>query len=166
MDNDEYLKSLIGEFSDHFFNAATPAHSPEYSVKEMVILAFVFLAAAVILVIWGLVSKRNGSWNGTWASESLLYCFAFIAFGLFVFTGLGAIYQYNHYDEIVAKVQKEHAEYEAQVKAFEEQRERTVQKQKQYTVYLDGVEVEYNTVHLADYKVFVDDSQQAIYLTH
>lgn len=165
MDNDAYLRYLFGEFSDYYFNA-NPAHLPEYSVKEMVITAIVCLVIAIFFVVWGITSREKGSWNGTWASHSLLYGFAFIAFGIFVVAGLGAINQYVHYDEIVAKVQKEHAEYEAGVKAFEEERERTVQRQKQYTVYLDGVEIEYNKVHLADYKVYVDDNQQAIYLTH
>lgn len=161
MDNDEYLRSLIGEFSDHYFNA-NPAHLPEYSVKEMVITALICLVIAIVFVVWGFSSRQSKSL----VSESFFYALSFLAFGLFVFIGLGAINQYVHYDEIVAKVQKEHAEYEAGVKAFEEERERTVQRQKQYTVYLDGVETEYNKVHLADYKVYVDDSQQAIYLTH
>ena len=165
MNNDDYLRSLIGEFSDYYFNA-NPAHLPEYSIKEMVITAIVCLVIAIFFVIWGITSREKDSWNGTWASSSLLYGFAFIAFGIFVVAGLGAINQYVHYDEIVAEVQKEHEVYEAQVQAFEEERERTVQRQKQYTVYLDGVEIEYNKVHLADYKVYVDDSQQAIYLTH
>lgn len=161
MDNDEYLRSLIGEFSDHFFNA-DPAHLPEYTVKELVIAALVCLVVAIVFVVWGFVTRRNKSV----VSGSLFYGLSFLAFGLFVFIGLGAITQHVHYDEIVAEVQKEHEVYEAQVKAFEEERERTVQRQKQYTVYLDGVEIEYNKVHLADYKVYVDDSQQAIYLTH
>ena len=165
MDNDDYLRSLIGEFSDYYFNA-NPAHLPEYSVKELVIAAVICLVIAVAFVVWGITSREKGSWNGTWASHSLLYGFAFIAFGLFVVAGLGAIIQYVHYDEIVAEVQKEHEVYEAQVQAFEEERERTVQRQKQYTVYLDGVEIDYNKVHFADYKVYVDDNQQAIYLTH
>lgn len=161
MDNDEYLRSLIGEFSDYYFNA-NPAHLPEYSVKELVITAIVCLVIAVVFVVWGFSSRRSKSL----VSGSFFYALSFLAFGIFVVAGLGAINQYVHYDEIVAKVQKEHEVYEAQVQAFEEERERTVQRQKQYTVYLDGVEIEYNKVHLADYKVYVDDNQQAIYLTH
>lgn len=161
MDNDAYLRYLFGEFSDYYFNA-NPAHLPEYSVKEMVITALVCLVIAVVFVVWGITTRHNKSV----VSGSFFYALSFLAFGIFVVAGLGAINQYIHYDEIVAKVQKEHAEYEAGVKAFEEERERTVQRQKQYTVYLDGVETEYNKVHLADYKVYVDDSQQAIYLTH
>ena len=164
MDNDDFLRSLIGEFSDYYFNA-NPAHLPEHSVKEMAITAIVCLVIAVVFVVLGITSRKD-SWSGSWASQGILYGFAFVAFSIFVIAGLGAIDQHIHYDEIVAKVQKEHAEYEAGVKAFEEERERTVQRQKQYTVYLDGVEIEYNKVHLADYKVYVDDSQQAIYLTH
>ena len=160
MDNDEYLRSLIGEFSDYYFNA-NPAHLPEYSVKELVITAIVCLVIAVVFVVWGFSSRRSKSL----VSGSFFYALSFLAFGIFVVAGLGAINQYVHYDEIVAKVQKEHEVYEAQVQAFEEERERTVQRQKQYTVYLDGVEIEYNKVHLADYKVYVDDNQQAIYLT-
>jgi uncharacterized protein YoxC len=165
MDNDDYLRSLIGEFSDYYFNA-NPAHLPRYSVKEMAITAIVCLVIAVIFVVLGITSRKKDSWSGSLVSQSILYGFAFVAFGIFVIAGLGAIIQNAHYDEIVAEVRKEHEVYEAQVQAFEEERERTVQRQKQYTVYLDGVEIEYNKVHLADYKVYVDDSQQAIYLTH
>ena len=160
MDNDAYLRYLFGEFSDYYFNA-NPAHLPEYTVKELVIAAIICLVVAVVFVVCAITSGRDEPWV-----KVMFYGFSFVAFGLFALAGLGAINQYLHYDEIVAKVQKEHAEYEAGVKAFEEERERTVQRQKQYTVYLDGVEIEYNKVHLADYKVYVDDSQQAIYLTH
>ena len=63
------------------------------------------------------------------------------------------------------KWEVEFDEWSKQDYAYSTEVTKKVQKQMEYSVYLDGEEVEINKVHFADYSIYVDDTTESIYLS-
>lgn len=153
MSNDDFLKSIIPMFRELV--------EPKLDISGEIIFIVIGLIITVIFVCLGFYAMRDYSSTGT-----IVACFVVAALPL-IWVG------YNIKNIVVAKhaydieyenylVQSETYNNEKK-KYYEEQAELYLQR-REYTIYLDGVEVEYDKVLFSQYEFSVIDENQTIYL--
>lgn len=153
MSNDDFLKSIIPMFRELV--------EPKLDISIEILFIVIGLIITVIFVGLGIYAIKDDS-----STSMIVGCFVIAALPL-IWVG------YNIKNIIVAK-QAYDIEYENYLvqsetynnekkKYYEEQAELYLQR-REYTIYLDGVEVEYDKVLFSQYKFSVVDENKTIYL--
>lgn len=157
MTNIEFLRQYITEVM------------PKSNVIGAIALATIILIFGIIFLAIGIGFLIDDEWGDLFdrirhpSPSTVVRDLLLTVVALLSVTGLAsAIYIYT-------LIPQEKADYEAKLAAYNAavaQAEQMADTRATYKVYLDGTEVNYDTVALANYNVVVDDDKQAIYLTH
>lgn len=157
MTNIEFLRQYITEVM------------PKSNVVSGIILATIILIVGIIFAAIGIGFLIDDEWGDLFdrirhpSPTTVVRDLLLTVVALLGVTGLAsAIYMYT-------LIPQEKADYEAKLAAYNTavaQAEQMADTRATYKVYLDGTEVNYDTVALANYNVIIDDDKQAIYLTH
>lgn len=157
MTNIEFLRQYITEVM------------PKSNVVSGIIIATIILIVGIIFAAIGIGFLIDDEWGDLFdrirhpSPTIVVRDILLTAVALLGMTGIAsAIYIYT-------LIPQEKADYEAKLAAYNTavtQAEQMADTRATYKVYLDGTEVNYDTVALANYNVIVDDDKQAIYLTH
>ena len=153
MSNDDFLKSIIPMFGELI--------EPKFDISIEILFIVLGLIVTGIFVGLGIYAIKDYS-----STSMIVGCFVIAALPL-IWVG------YNVKNIAVAK-QTYDIEYENYLvqsetynnekkKYYEEQAELYLQR-REYTIYLDGVEVEYDKVLFSQYKFSVVDENKTIYL--
>lgn len=158
MSNEDVLRNLIPDFRDGPWQPID--HSPEYQKALMIAIGFTLLW--VFLIILNCIILDD--------IERTVGCSFFSVLAVICIT-IGAVNGYKlskekqEYHNRFEKWEVEIYEWSRQEQAYSKEVTKKVQKQMEYSVYLDGEEVEINKVHFADYSIYVDDTTESIYLS-
>lgn len=159
MSNEEYLRRLIETF---------PAlEEPLKLYPSLIVIGIIFsiLAAAILVYIifhiyweWPIYDIEDFPVGAT---IGLIVCVIIL---VACFTNISKSHKKydEEYNQYIVKLET----YKIDKAKFDQEQEALFEQRKQYTIYLDGVKVEYNTVLFSQYDCKVIDEDQTIYLTH
>lgn len=153
MTNEEFLRQLYG--------ILTAPVAPVDGTYDNIM--FVCIALVLSVLFWAIAF-------GLWRQEAdMSAIFLYVLSGFFLVGGLLETYNtiqlHNTYKTDVIKYEQDLVEYNEALPKWEEERERVIEAQKQYPIYFNGIEVDYDNVRFVNYKVIVDDNEQVIYLS-
>ena len=153
MTNEEFLRQLYGILT-------APVAPVDVTYDHIM---FVVIASVLSVLFWAIAF-------GLWRQQSdMSAILLYVLSGFFLVVGLletyNTIQAHNTYKTDVIKYEQDLAEYNEALPKWEEERERVIATQKQYPIYFNGIEVEYDNVRFVNYKVIVDDNEQVIYLS-
>lgn len=153
MTNEEFLRQLYG--------ILTAPVAPVDVIYDNIMLVSIALVLSAILWVTAFCLWRKE------ADMSAILCYVLSGFFLVVglFGTYNTIHAHNVYKTAVIKYEQDLAEYNEALPKWEEERERVIEAQKQYPIYLDGIKVEYDNVRFVNYTVIVDNNEQVIYLS-
>ena len=158
MSNEDVLRNLIPDFRDGPWEPID--HSPEYQKALMIAIGVTLLCGFFIILFCIMLDDV----------ERLTSC-SFFGLLAVICIIVGAVNGYKlskekkEYPIRYDKWEVEFDEWSKQDYAYSTEVTKKVQKQMEYSVYLDGEEVEINKVHFADYSIYVDDTTESIYLS-
>ena len=158
MSNEDVLRNLIPDFRDGPWEPID--HSPEYQ-KALMIAIGVTLLCGFFIILFCIILDDVERITGC----SLFGLLAVVCITIGAVNGYKLFQEKKEYPIRYDKWEVEFDEWNKQDHAYSKEVTKKVQKQMEYSVYLDGEEVEINKVHFADYSIYVDDTTESIYLS-
>ena len=148
MSNWEFLLNFIGQ--------GTVAEPTAPGFKDFVFCPTFFLGIfTAFLVILFASTLKDGKGTGV-----LCFCTVLSFFGLF----LTACFTPTYFSRL-AEYKEQTVLYEEEQTKLREEAAQMAENRKDYDIYLDGNEVEYDTVRFSQYKVDISDEEQTIWLS-
>ena len=153
MNNDDFLKSIIPAFRELV--------EPTFDISTQIIFIVCGLILAVIFIAIGCYATRDYSSKGV-----VVTCFVIAAIPL-LWTGANIkdiIKVKQDYNIAYENYLVQSETYNNEKKKYYQEQAELYEKRKNYTIYLDGVEVDYDKVLFSQYKFNVVDENETIYL--
>ena len=159
MSNEEYLRKLIESFPELVEPLKTYQGFIFFGILFSIVAA-ILLIYVIIHIYWELPIYDIEDFPAG-ATIGLIACIIVL---VFCFASVGK--SHKKYDEEYDQYLNKLETYEIDKAKFDQEQEELFEQRKQYTIYLDGVKVDYNTVLFSQYDCKIIDEDQTIYLTH
>lgn len=153
MSNDDFLKSIIPAFEELI--------EPNLDISLQIIFIVCGLILAAVFLALGFHAMKDYS-----SKSAVVVCFVIAAMPL-LWTGANIkdiIRVKQDYNIAYENYLVQSETYNNEKKKYYQEQAELYEKRKNYTIYLDGVEVDYDKVLFSQYKFSVIDEKEVIYL--